>query len=309
MGVAIQPSQKPHLLKILTPIQKSIVIKGDDIAWNNPWHFHPEIELLYCIKGKGTNFVGNCISGIEEGEILLFGKNLPHTRQRDKDYYLARPSESPSSVVVQFCEEFLGENFFKVQEFQSVATLLKRASRGIKFFGKTRDSVAPRLRKMHELTPVNAILELLSILEELAQSEDYVYLNHIDYVSSAHDKSCEKINKVYNYTIEHFKDKIELSDVATLTNLSPAAFCRYFKTRTRKSYFNYLNEVRIAYACKLLMEGELDISQTCFASGFNNLSHFRKQFKSIVKMTPKEYKDRGARKVPAAVHVLRKTYS
>ena len=123
--------QKPHLLKIIPPFQNSFVIKGDEIAWNNPWHYHPEIELIYCMKGRGTNFVGNSIGAIEEGEILLLGKNLPHTRQRDRDYYL-HTTEVPESIVIQFREEFLGESFFSIREFTHVANLLDRALRGLK---------------------------------------------------------------------------------------------------------------------------------------------------------------------------------
>ena len=117
-------------------------------------------------------------------------------------------------------------------------------------------------------------------------------------MSDAHEKSSQKINKVYHYTIDHFREPISLAQVAALTNHSPAAFCRYFKTRTRKSYFQYLTEVRIAYACQLLMEGNLDVAEVCFASGFNNLSNFHKQFKKIVKFTPSEYQKKSKKKVP-----------
>src|SRR5690242_19817767 len=99
--------QQPQLLKIIPPFEHSIVVKGDSIAWNNPWHFHPEIELIHCIKGKGTNFIGNSIRAIEEGEVLLIGRNLPHTRQRDRDYYAVHPDEEPESIIIQFREDFL----------------------------------------------------------------------------------------------------------------------------------------------------------------------------------------------------------
>lgn len=294
-------AHKPHLLKIIPPLQKSIVVKGDDIAWNNPWHYHPEIELLYCIRGRGTNFVGNCIRGIEEGELLLFGKNLPHTRQRDRDYYKDATVEQPESIVLQFREDFLGEHFFDVPEFQPIRNLLNRALRGLKFTGATRDEVTQRLRTINPADATGCILELLAILNRLALSHEVIYLNAVNYVSTAHEKSSQKINKVYHYTVEHFREPISLEDVATLTSHSPAAFCRYFKARTRKSYFQYLTEVRIAYACEQLMQGNLDVTQVCYTSGFNNLSHFHKQFKKIVKLTPSEYRRRGDMKIPVAV--------
>lgn len=279
-------------------MEKSIVIKGDDIAWNNPWHFHPEIELLYCIKGKGTNFIGNSIRSIEEGELLLLGKNLPHTRQRDAIYYVENPAEKPESIVIQFRDDFLGEHFFELKEFAHVHDLLHRARVGLKFFGQAQSIVADKLEKVKSMNTTSSILELLAILDILARSEEFVQLNSVNYVSDVHEKSSQKINKVYHYTIEHFREPISLDQVAALTNHSPAAFCRYFKTRTRKSYFQYLTEIRIAYACELLMEGNLDVTRVCFASGFNNLSNFHKQFKKVMKITPSEYRHRSLRKVP-----------
>jgi AraC-like DNA-binding protein len=298
-----QIPQKPHLLKIIPPAEKSIVIKGDDIAWNNPWHFHPEIELLYCVKGKGTNFIGNCIRSIEEGELLLFGKNLPHTRQRDVMYYTENPTENPESIVIQFREDFLGEHFFELKEFAHIHELLHRAKVGLKFSGQVQMAVAEKLEKIKSMNTTASILELLAILDILARSDEFILLNSVNYISDVHEKFSQKINKVYHYTIEHFREQISLAQVAALTNHSPAAFCRYFKTRTRKSYFQYLTEIRIAYACELLMEGNLDVTRVCFASGFNNLSNFHKQFKKVMKITPSEYRVRSLRKMPLSVVV------
>lgn len=291
-------SRKAQLLKIIPPFEKSIVVKGDAIAWDNPWHYHPEIELLYCISGRGTNFIGNSIRSIEEGELLLIGKNVPHTRQRDKVYYQDRDAVEPESIVLQFREDFLGKDFLEVREFTHIADLFNRALRGLQFSGHTRDSVAERLRTLKEKNETAAILCLLEILDELARSGEYIFLNPEKYVSDAHEKSSQKINKVYHYTIANFRKPIALADVAALTNHSIAGFCRYFKTRTRKSYFQYLTDVRIAYACELLRDGHLDVTRVSFASGFNNLSHFHKQFRKIVKMTPSEYREKSAAKLP-----------
>lgn len=289
---------RPHLLKIIPPLENSIVIKGDDIVWNNPWHYHPEIELLYCIRGKGTNFIGNSIRSIEEGELLLLGKNLPHTRQRDKVYYQENPTDNPESIVIQFREDFLGDHFFELKEFVHIRELLNKATTGLKFFGHTLTVVTERLEEIKGKHTTSSILELLAILDILARSEEFVQLNSVNYVIDVHEKSSQKINKVYHFTIEHFREPISLNQVASLTNHSPAAFCRYFKTRTRKSYFQYLTEIRIAYACELLMEGNKDVTRVCFASGFNNLSNFHKQFKKVMKITPSQYRQKSLKKIP-----------
>ena len=295
-------NQKPHLLKIIPPLENSIVIKGDDIAWNNPWHYHPEIELLHCISGKGTNFVGNSIRQIEEGEILLFGKNLPHTRQRDKQYYTENIHDTPKSIVIQFKEDFLGADFFSVRDFSHIGEMLQRSLRGLRFVGKVKDEVAHRLHAIRWMQGTTATINLLSLLDVLARSEEFIYLNADHYINDVHELSSQKINKVYHYTIEHFRDPIKLADVASLTSHSPAAFCRYFRTRTRKSYFKYLTEIRVAYACELLRDGNLDVAHVCMNSGFNSLSNFHKLFKRIVNSTPGEYQSRSSQKVTGQNH-------
>ena len=281
--------KKPHLLKIIPPIDTSFVLKGDDIAWNNPWHYHPELELIFCISGKGTNFVGNAIKSIEEGEILLFGSNLPHTRQRDKAFYEANIDKKPESIVLQFREDFLGETFFQIHEFLPIRDLMNRALRGLKFFGDTIQVVSEKLYAMKSLDPTQSILTLLSILDILSKSEEYEYLNSLTYVNTTQEKYAKRINLVYEYTITNFRKPIELEHVASICNLSISAFCRNFKKVTRKSYFEYLTEVRIGFACKLLSEEKLDIAQIAFESGFNNLSNFNKLFKKTVNLTPKQY--------------------
>jgi AraC-like DNA-binding protein len=294
-----QIPQRPHLLKIIPPLENSIVIKGDEISWSNPWHYHPEIEILYCIKGKGTNFIGNSIRTIEEGELLVLGKNLPHTRQRDREYYLKNPFETPESIVIQFRDDFLGDRFFDLREFAHIRRMLNTAALGLKFFGNTLARVTQRLHNIVEMDGTASVLELLAILDTLARSEEFIKLNSVSYVNDVHEKASQKINKVYHFTIEHFREPISLKEVASLTDHSTSAFCRYFKTRTRKSYFQYLTEIRIGYACEMLREGNMDVTRVCFASGFNNLSNFNKQFKKIMKMTPSDYRNQSLRKIPA----------
>lgn len=288
---------KPHLLKIQPPAEHSFIIKGDSIAWNNPWHFHPEIELLYCISGQGTNYVGNWMSAIEPGELLLFGKDLPHTRQRDRQYYAQHPGEVPETIVIQFRDDFLGDRIFALKEFSFISGLLARAQRGLKFSGPTRECAIAAMNELREMSGAPAIAKLITLLDNLARSEEYTFLNHAAYLSDLNNADTQKINRVFAYVHDHFREHIPLATVAELTNLSAAAFCRYFKSRTRKSFMEYLTEKRIDFACALLMEGVMDVSQICFASGFNNLSNFNKQFKKIMQVTPSMYRVKASQKI------------
>lgn len=281
-------SLKPNFLKIIPPIENSLVIKTDRTL-ATPWHYHPEIELLYCIRGKGTDFVGNSIEGIEEGELIMCGENLPHTRLGDKEFYKNNPSEEPEAIVVQFRRDFLGRDFFSVKEFAHVSDLLNRASKGLRFIGETRKFIGKKLTDIRELDGTSAIIALLSILDYLAKSKEYLYFNPVTYIADAHEKSSEKINRVYQFTIGNFQETITLDKVAELTNHSKAAFCRFFRAHTRKTYFQYLSEIRIANACRLLREGNHDVTRACYASGFNNLSNFHKQFRKVVGTNPTRY--------------------
>ena len=289
--------RKPILLKDQPSLEQSFIIKGDDIASNSPWHFHPEVEIIYCTKAKGTNFIGNYVSPIEEGELLLIGKNLTHARKPDNEYYLQNPEDKPESIVVKFRENFLGDDFFSINEFSHIETLFQRAQRGMKFNGETREHVGFMLKKMVRSSSIFALLEIISILDVLGMSDNFIFLNQVNFLSEANNHDSEKINKVFEYTGSHFREPVTLSDVAKLVNLTEGGFCRYFKTRTGKSYFQYLTEVRIANACRMLLEDDKDVAQVCYSNGFNNPSNFHKQFKKIVNLTPKEYRGKGQDRV------------
>lgn len=287
---------KPVLEKEKLVLDSSMIIRRDDMTWNTPWHFHPEVELFYCLKAKGTNFIGNYVSPAEEGELLLIGKNLPHTRQTDKDYYFLHHDEMVRSITLKFKENFLGDHFFSINQFVHIEALLKKARRGIKFFGETNHQVSSLLKKMDDVSSLPALMQLVSILDLLGRSDDFMFLNADISLNEGKDEDAQKIEKVFWYTTHHFSEPISLADVAALTNYSIAAFCRFFKQNTRKSYFQYLSEVRISNACKLLMEEDMDIAQVSYSSGFNNHSNFHKQFKKIVNLTPKEYRETGRKR-------------
>jgi AraC-like DNA-binding protein len=141
-------------------------------------------------------------------------------------------------------------------------------------------------------------MDVLAILDILAHADDFTYLNSTSFLSEPNNQDSQKINKVFLHTEKHFMEPISLSEVAALLNITEAAFCRYFKVHTGKSYFQYLTEFRIAHACRMLIEEDKDIAQVCFSSGFNNPSNFHKQFKKIVNLTPKAYRENGKKRIP-----------
>jgi AraC-like DNA-binding protein len=280
---------KPAFRKLMTPVSHSFVVKTDDVPLKNPWHYHPEVELLYFHECFCNMFVGDAVERVKDGDLLLVGTNLPHTIQRDFQYYNDHPEDKPLVHIMQFLPYFLGRDFFDTEEFLPVQRLLRRAERGIKFTGPECKVLGKRLSEMHRLSPPHRILELLSILLELASSEQYQYLSSEGFVNFYAQLHHTRLNKVYEYSVNYFMEKVTIESVASLANLTPAAFCRFFKSRTGRTYLEYLTDLRISFACKLLAEDKLNISEIAYQSGFQNLSLFNRQFKEIKKITPSEY--------------------
>ena len=281
---------KPAFRKLSLPVSNSFVVKPDDMPLKNPWHYHPEIELVYVQEAQGTRFIGDSVASLEPNDLYLIGSNLPHTTQRDLHYYNDHPDKKPYSIVIQFLPDFLGKEFFRAPEFSPIQRLIARAGRGLRFTGAETTKLENRFLHLHELSPHTRILELLDILMELAETDEVQYLSSEGFVNVYGELHHAKLNRVYEYSVNHFMERIPIEMVADLASLTPAAFCRFFKTRTGRTYLEYLTELRINFACKLLVEDRFNISEIGHQSGFQNLSLFNRQFKSLKGITPSKYK-------------------
>lgn len=248
------------------------------------WHFHPEYEIVYISNGKGKRHIGNHISYYEEGDLIFLGPNLPHFGFCDQFM------EEHTEVVVQMKEDFLGKDFFAAPEMTAVRQLFERSKQGLIFNQKIKEEIGAILMEMMNMDNFDRLLELLKILKKLAVTEEYKLLNASDLILEVQSQDHHRINTIYQYVQGRFKEEISLDEMAKEVNMTVPAFCRYFKKLTGKTFTNFVNEFRIAHACKLLAEGELPISEICYESGFNNFSHFNKQFKLIAGSSPSKYR-------------------
>ncbi len=223
------------------------------------------------------------------GDLVLLGANLPHWYRSEAAYYEHHPHLEAVSVVVQFTGEFLGKTFLEAPEMARIRQVLESAARGLEIRGATRERIAGLMGDILGLSGMERLLRLLSILHVLADSEECVLLSHAG-AAGIQVKDSERINRIYEYVMSRFTETISIGDVADRVHMCPSAFCRYFKKRTRKTFSFFLNEIRIGHACKLIIEGELSVTEVCFLSGFNNVSYFNRQFKAIKKVTPSEFR-------------------
>ncbi len=253
----------------------------------NQWHYHKEIELLYVVKSNGTRFVGESIQPFFEGDMVLIGSNVPHFWQNEEKYFQGKEELRGEVILVQFLDTFAGEAF-QLPEMIHIPKLLEKALHGIQFIGETRNLATQHLWSLVADNGENKIIQLLALLDLLAKSSEYRLLSDFAYQPQENQHS-ERIRKVCDYLLTHYKNPISLDEVAGIANMTEKAFCRFFKKSTQKTLLQFVSELRISHACKLLLYKEYPISDICFESGFNNLSNFNRVFKDLTGQTPREY--------------------
>ncbi len=253
-----------------------------------PFHFHPEIELTYIIKGKGKRYVGNGVEDYLEEDLVLIGENLPHCWKSE----ITNPSEiNVISIVLQFKKDFLGEHFLKLPEMKLIDKLLMLSKKGVNFKGQISREVAGLMFEINEeQNAVKRILIFLSILDKLANTKEFTLLETQNIYESISLVERQKINTVRAYMVDHFKKHINIEDTASLINMSPFAFCKYFKKITRKTFMETVIDYRIDHAVNQLLKTERSVTEIAFESGFNDLSNFYKTFKKKKKCSPLSYR-------------------
>lgn len=281
---------KPQLLKVSPGPAYSFSVRQDKVPYiNNSWHYHAEVELIHFHKGSGTQFVGDNIKRFKAGDIVLVGANLPHYWRYDEMYFQEQMPTSAFSTVVHFGEHFWGDQFLNLPENLPLKMVLEKAKRGILVTGQAAQQVGELIQRILLAEGPARIMGLMECLLVIAETQEITLLSSMGFQGSLSELESERINAIYDYTFKHFKDKIYLEEVAGVAGLAPNSFCRYFKTKTGKTYSQFLLELRVGHACKLLIEDRFSVKHLCFESGFNNFTCFHKNFKLITGSTPQSY--------------------
>jgi len=279
---------KPKLLKVpRTPAHSFSVREDRDPFINNRWHYHAEVELIVFHHGSGTQFVGDHIKRFQPGDIILVGSNLPHYWRYDDIHF--EQEGTVHSTVIHFSENFWGDTFLSLPETKPIRSLLEKARRGILVSARDEEGIPSLIRKILSAEGVGRIIALMECLSAFAASDSLQTLSSIGFRPDYSESENDRINAIYDYTFRHFTAKIYLGEVAAVAGLVPNSFCRYFKSRTGKTYTQFLTEIRVGHACKLLLDNRISIKQLCYESGFNNFTCFHKNFRLITGKTPQSY--------------------
>jgi len=286
---------KPKFLSSDASPNKAISVKYYEVPYfENPLHYHKELELAYILEGHGTRYVGSSIKSFEKGDLVLVGQELTHVWVSDKDFYEENNSLLTKAIVIKFNADFAGNDFFRLQEAHQLNKVFSKALGGLKIDGKTNKDIGTIMHKMLTESPIEQILSLLKILHLISNSKQLQVLSPFDLHKSSNPKEKDRMNKIIQYTTLHFRNKISLEEIAKVANLSKSAFCRYFKNTVKMSYNDFLYEIRVQYACKLLLEKEMSTIQICYEAGFNNPSSFSQIFKKIKGIPPSQYRKKNS---------------
>ena len=280
---------KLHLLNRNSLNNSSFTAKINEYSYFlKIWHYHPELELAVILKSEGTCFVGDCIEKFEEGDVVLLGKNLPHMWLNDEAYFLEGSELVAKAIGIHFKKHFLGVPFFETPEMIHLLELFDRAKYGVKFL-KVNKKILEDFQTMIELKGFERTMSFLQLLNKLSKHKNYKLLASQGYINSLQVSENKTIDKVQAFIFKNFKEPISLQDVAEIAHMNPSAFSRFFKRANRKTFSRYVVEIRIGYACKLLIENKYNITSVCYESGFQNISNFNRQFKLIMNCTPSDY--------------------
>lgn len=256
---------------------------------DSSWHYHPEFELLYISQSNGIRFVGDSVSHFFPGDLVLVGAYLPHLWRNDPSYYKEDGTNQVKTIVIKFLRNFIGEGTFSNPEFTEINQMLEQAKFGISFGKKISKNLHDELIGIVHLSPVEQSIKLLDLLCRLSFSKDKKVLSATD-MRQFTTVNSQRIDTVLKFISDNYANYIGLQDVADIACMTTNSFCRFFKKMTNKSFTQFLNEVRIRNASRLLVQQDLPVSEICYMVGYKSITNFNRQFKQIMGNTPQGYR-------------------
>lgn len=258
-------------------------------------HSHPEIQITYIKKGSGTLIAGDYIGPFEPGKIYILGPNQPHVFRNSPEYFREGSKLRVYGISIFINKELFGKPFMGLPEISQLYDFFNRTERGMALNASISHEILPLILKFIDSQGFSKMTTLFNLLEKLILTNGYTFLSSVAQEKQLNPKDGDRMNSVIHFTMNEYSRDITLDEVAEVARLTPQSFCRYFKMHTRKSYFAFLNEVRIGNACLLLQKNDSTITQIAYSCGFNNLSNFNRIFKSITGNTPKKFQKESVR--------------
>jgi len=254
------------------------------------WHYHNNYEISFIIEGSGKRIVADSIEEFNAGDLVFLGLRLPHVWIADKNKFGMEGSRSLESVYLQFDKRVISHEILQVPELKNVRRALKLSERGVRITGETLNKVSSLMLELPYLKGFRRISFFYEILDIIGKSTTHKLLASEEYIRNKFNSSNDRINKIHEYLMNHYNESINLGAIADLVHMAPASVCRFFRSQVGITIFDYLIKIKIDVACSLLLNNDINIAAVCYDCGFNNLSHFNKQFKKVTNQTPSKYR-------------------
>ncbi len=249
------------------------------------WHYHPECEISYVVRGHGTRLVGDNVEEFQAGDLLFIGPDLPHTLISDELYN--QSGLGMEVIVIQFRKEILEDRSLEIVELAGIGKLIAESGRGLHF--PSNEVIGAKLRSLTTSTGFAQYHGLLDVLHDISLSERRPLASEF-YNADLRGKSEERIGRVCRYIHEHYAESIKIAELASLAHMNEASFCRFFRKMTGKTAINYINDLRIGNACQLLHQEGIPISEVAFRSGYESITHFNRSFLKRKQVSPSVYR-------------------
>jgi len=258
---------------------------------DSSWHYHAQYELIYISQSNGIRFVGDSVSQFLPGDLVLVGPYLPHLWLNDASFQSDTQTKKVNTIVIKFTDNFMGEGTFNNSEFLEIGNMLEQSKYGI-HFGKSISKVLHKeILEINSLSPAEQSIKLLEFLYRLSLAEDKSILSSTDMRQYSTENS-ERIDTVLKYISDNYANNIDLNSISEIACMTTNSFCRFFKRTTNKSFTQFLNEVRIKNASRMLIQEKYNVSEVCYVVGYNSITNFNKQFKQIMGTSPKNYREK-----------------
>lgn len=283
-------NMEPICFKVPRQKEETVRVEYWDLPYfYDPIHFHEECQITYIIESTGMFLVGDKLDKFKKGEIYIIGKNLPHVFHNSDRYFVEDSKYHARAISIFFSYDSITALLDYIPESENIQKLLKNSVYGIKLSCDDVKLIIPYIKKMLHVEGFTKVLELLNILGMIANKKEVKFISSKKPLIMDEEDN-KKLNKVFEHIMQHFRERICLEDVASLIYMTPTSFCRYFKQRTQKTFSEFVTEVRIGNACKLLSKGSYNVSEACYSSGYNNISNFHRHFYKVKGMTPNQYR-------------------
>jgi len=277
-------------VRLLQDADKSFIYYKEKNPFT-PWHHHPEYELCLITKGRGKRMVGDSIDRFENNDLVLIGSYTPHESLCDPEFFDHPDGFQGEGIVIQFIYDFLGDSFFSIPENSNLNKFILGSTRGYVFYGETRKKLISVILKMEEMSNTERLHALFSIFKIFSSTKEFNFLSSHAFSEPFWFDESGPMQKALKFILQNFQKQIGIRDLLEISNMSNTSFYAAFKQTYRMPFKDYLLNIRVGYACKLLTDKSFNISGIAYNSGFGNISNFNRQFKKIKGITPSQFQN------------------